>query len=490
MSNNQETNELITARQELADLDKKREKLLLKIQSLENEAHQVKESAGQFSNSFSAEQKIAIFLSLFKGRENIYARRFESKKTGKSGYQPACGNEWKFGICQKPKVKCANCPNRNFLPYNEITARFHLIGKNDNGKAFTCGLYPLLENETCWFLAVDFDKTSWKDDVKAFLATCNKNTVPAVLERSRSGNGGHVWIFFSEPVFAKTARQMGSFLLTETMETYPDIGFGSYDRLFPNQDTIPKGGFGNLIALPLQGEPRKSGNSVFINEDFFPYQDQWYFLKNIRKMSLDEVSSLADTAMQRGRITGVKMVVEDETMPWEQAPSRNYYAPISCKLPEKINLILENQIYIAKKDLPAQLKARFIRIAAFQNPEFYRAQAMRLPVYNKPRIISCVENFTEHIGVPRGCLGEVTEFLSSMQIKFTLDDKRNSGTVLKCNFQGQLRTEQKKATKALLSHDIGVLSASTAFGKNCRGIVHDLKAQNEYFDTRSQNTAY
>lgn len=466
MSNDKITaKNLANAYQELAELDKKREKLLQKIQSLENSISQNKLSEKQIKKSFTPEQKISIFRSLFKGRQDVYAKRFESKKTGKSGYQPACANEWKFGLCSKPKVKCTNCQKRNFLPFDDLTARCHLIGKDDSDKPFTCGIYPLLDDETCWFLAVDFDKTSWKEDVNAFLRTCSEKDVPAALERSRSGNGGHVWIFFAESVSAITARQMGSYLLTETMEKYPDIDFESYDRLLPNQDTIPKGGFGNLIALPLQGEPRKAGNSVFVDDKFVPYEDQWGFLVSVRKMSLNTVLYLADQAMQKGRITGVKMVVEDEMLPWEQPASRSYYPDLTCKLPENLNLVLENQIYIAKENLPAQLKTRLIRIAAFQNPEFYRAQAMRLPVYSKPRIISCVEDYKEHIGIPRGCLDEVCDFLESNNIKYSIDDKRNSGTALKCRFQGTLRIEQKKAVKKLFSHDIGVLSASTAFGK-------------------------
>lgn len=466
MSNDKgKAEKLAFAYKELVELDKKRDKLLQKIQSLKNSAYQNKQPEEQLGHSFSPEQKIAIFRSLFRGREDVYARRFESTKTGKSGYQPACKNEWKFGLCSKPKVKCADCLNRKFLPFDEIATRFHLIGKDDSGKAFTCGIYPLMDNETCWFLAVDFDKTSWIDDVRAFLTTCNKHHIPACLERSRSGNGGHVWIFFSEPVPAKTARQMGSYILTETMETYPDIGFGSYDRLFPNQDTIPKGGFGNLIALPLQGDPRKSGNSVFINDNFEPFADQWAFLQNIRKMSSNEVSYLADQAIQQGRITGVKVVVEDEELPWEQSPSRKYHPELNCQLPDEIKLVLENQIYIAKEQLPLQLKTRMIRIAAFQNPEFYRAQAMRLPVYSKPRIISCVEDFSDHIGIPRGCLDEICDLLESNNIKYSIDDKRNTGMAMQCRFLGKLRTEQRTATKDLLAHDIGVLSASTAFGK-------------------------
>ena len=200
----------------------------------------------------SPEAKIALFRSLFRGREDVYPRRFESRKTGKSGYAPACANEWVRGICEKPRIKCAECPNRRFLPVTDDVIRWHLSGCDDAGQRFVAGVYPMLLDETCFFLAVDFDKGGWLEDSTAFIETCRRMDVPAVLERSRSGRGGHVWLLFEEAVPAALARKVGSYILTETMERRPDIGFDSYDRFFPNQDTLPHGGFGNLIALPLQ----------------------------------------------------------------------------------------------------------------------------------------------------------------------------------------------------------------------------------------------
>ena len=204
------------------------------------------------------EAKIALFRSLFRGREDVYPRRFESRTSGKSGYSPVCGNEWLRGICEKPRVKCAACPHQQFLPITDEVIRWHLSGRDDRGADFVAGVYPMLLDETCFFLAIDFDKTGWQEDALAVLATCARIGLPAVLERSRSGNGGHVWMFFEEPIPAALARRLGAHILTETMEYRPEIGLDSYDRFFPNQDTLPQGGFGNLIALPLQKEPRKS----------------------------------------------------------------------------------------------------------------------------------------------------------------------------------------------------------------------------------------
>ena len=286
MKNKAEVDQLIAqAEEELARLNVKRVKVIEELQNLRSERAQIDRSPSQlslFSDSVSVtnnspeKEKLALFRSLFRGRDDVYPRRFESAKSGKSGYQPACQNEWVRGICRKPKIKCRDCDNKSYLPMTDHVIRNHLMGFDSSiasRKDFTIGVYPLLVDETCWFLAADFDKDTWMEDVTAFLETCQTQNVPAVLERSRSGNGGHVWIFFSAPIPASLARRLGSYLLTRTMEHRPEIGLDSYDRFFPNQDTMPKGGFGNLIALPLQKKPRDSDNSVFVDNSFEPYPD-------------------------------------------------------------------------------------------------------------------------------------------------------------------------------------------------------------------------
>ncbi len=246
-------------------------------------------SSSEVHHRSSPEAKIALFRSLFRGRDDVYPRRFESRTTGKSGYAPACGNEWVRGLCEKPRVKCATCQHRQFLPMTNDVIRWHLSGQDSGGAEFTAGVYPMLLDETCFFLAMDFDKTHWQQDTTAVLETCRRLEISAALERSRSGNGGHVWIFFSEAIPATIARRLGSHILTETMEHRPDIGLDSYDRFFPNQDTLPRGGFGNLIALPLQKQPRVHGNSEFLDEHGNPHADQWKYLSSIRRMSRSAV---------------------------------------------------------------------------------------------------------------------------------------------------------------------------------------------------------
>ncbi len=415
-----------------------------------------------------AQAKVALFRSLFRGREDVYPQRFESRKTGRAGYSPACGNEWVRGICEKPRIKCSECPHQHFLPVTDDVIRWHLCGQDDKGREFVMGVYPMLRDETCFFLAADFDKATWQQDAGAFLETCRQMSVPAALERSRSGNGGHVWFFFNEAVPAALARKLGTHILTKTMECRPEVGLDSYDRLFPSQDTLPVGGFGNLIALPLQKRFRELGNSVFLDERFVPHSDQWKFLSLIRRIRRQEVEEIVHRADIKGQIIGVRLAPEseeDEDTPWKKPSRSRTKVSIIGPLPESLELILGNQIYVPKDVLPPALRNRLIRLAAFQNPEFYRLQGLRLPTYDRPRIIACAEDHAKHIGLPRGCLDEVRQTLSDLNIKALVRDERNPGLPLKATFQGELRPEQTVAAIAMLAHDTGVLAATTAFGK-------------------------
>ncbi len=320
----------------LAEIEEERRRLTAELTRLnrEEEPHSppqvVREpdSSSVVHKLSSSDEKIRLFRSLFQGREDVYPRRWESTKTGRSGYSPACRNEWVPGICEKPKVKCGDCSVRDLLPVTDAAIRDHLVGHGQNDQRdFTIGVYPLLPDETCWFLAVDFDKETWSDDAQAYLQTCGDQGIPATLERSRSGNGGHVWIFFSGPVPAAEARRLGAWMISETMERMPGLGFESYDRMFPNQDTLPAGGFGNLIALPLQGRSRKDGNTVFLDTDLVPFDDQWLHLSNVLRLATRAVHEMSREAWDRGQVVPIRRALTEECdKPWD-SPSRDSREP-------------------------------------------------------------------------------------------------------------------------------------------------------------------
>lgn len=415
--------------------------------------------------------KVALFRRLFAGRPDVFPLRWESSRDGRSGYATACANEWKRGICGKPQVKCSECSNQAFIPPAADIIEAHLRGQHSMrsvGTDFVAGVYPLLHDETCWFVAVDFDDVNWANDAGAFAQTGADKGVQVALERSRSGNGAHAWIFFAQAVPASDARKLAAWLITVTMETRPEIGFESYDRLFPSQDTMPAGGFGNLIALPLQRRARDQGNSVFIDTNLQPYTDQWAFLSSVQRVDPSTLYRLLTEADAHGGVLRVRIPVENDEAeePWRAPPSRRSSpTPIREPLPRSVRVVLADEVYVDRSDLPPSMVNRLIRIAAFQNPEFYRAQAMRLPTFGKPRVISCASLHARHVGLPRGCLDEVQALFADHSVDVAVEDQRESGEKLDIRFSGKLRPEQNAAVQALAQHDFGVLAATTAFGK-------------------------
>ena len=326
------------------------------------------------------------------------------------------------------------------------------------------GVYPLLSDDTCHFLAADFDEAGWREDAQAFVQACRELDVPVSLEISRSGNGAHAWIFFESRVPASDARRLGAAIISHACERTRQLSLGSYDRLFPNQDYLPKGGFGNLIALPLQKRARASNCNVFVDETFTPYADQWGYLASVRRMMPESIQAAITQAMGDRDPLGVAFVdSQAEAEPWKNhKPSGR---SLNCPLPTTLKVTLANLIYFEKAQLPQPLANQLIRIAAFQNPEFYKAQAMRLSVWSKPRVIGCAQNFPQHIALPRGCMDAVCELLKECNITPQFQDERFPGVALDVEFLGTLRPDQNTAVQALLSHDTGVLCAPTAFGK-------------------------
>ena len=414
------------------------------------------------SDQSPSQDKVALFRSLFRGREDIYPIRWEGKD-GRSGYFPACGNEWNRLLCRKPKIKCADCENRSLLPVTDAVILDHLNGKH------TIGVYPLMTDETCWFLAVDFDKRTWREDVAGFISASEEIGILPAVERSRSGNGAHIWFFFERPVSAPLARRFGYLILTRAIERRHQIGFDSYDRFFPSQDTLPKGGFGNLIALPLQEKAREKGNSLFLDRTFEPYPDQWFFLSSVERIPQEKIEDIVREKNRSRSIADISMNSldgDEEDAPWVSPfPRRRRSLPIQGALPERAKIVLANLIFVEKEGLPQAMISRLLHLAAFQNPEFYKAQAMRLSTFGKPRIIACGEDFVGHIGLPRGCLDDVLTFLQEHHVQAEVTDERFRGKQIEVSFHGELTPSQQEAGNAILAHDTGVLSAPTAFGK-------------------------
>ena len=443
-------------------------KLLLHAHGIEYKPKHAEEKDAVYSPftfpyvKLSIEERVAIFHSLFKGREDVFARRWFSKTTGKSGYQPVCINEWRRGVCDKKKLKCVDCPNRHFAPLTYQDLYRHLEGKDENC-CDVVGLYAIMPNNNCAFLCTDFDdkscKYGYKDDVLAFVGVCKEWNIPYAIERSRSGNGAHVWIFFEEPIPAFKARRLGDAILTEAMQHNGRMSFNSYDRFFPNQDRMPEGGFGNLVALPLQGQARKRRNSVFVDDDFLAYKDQWAFLYNINKVKDTEVDMLLNLHVceELGALT-----TSSESKPWvtpipQDISKGDFYSEIEITKADKI--------YIPLKAVSAKVLNHLKRIASFKNPEFYSKQTLRLSTYSTPRIISCFDITDDYLAMPRGCEDAILSFLNENGVKYNIVDETNHGTPISVSFQGKEREEQLAAINTLLMHSNGVLHATTAFGK-------------------------
>ena len=454
-----------------------RQQLLERIKELEAENTELRKRLGEdvtptekkptAMQNLSLQEKVDLFRSLFKGREDVFARRWYSKTSGKAGYQPVCQNEW-TPMCDKRTFKCADCPNRHFSPLTDNDIYRHLEGKDADGRD-VIGLYVLNEDNTCHLLCTDFDDKNcehgYKNDVLAFIDVCRSWNIPCSVERSRSGNGAHVWIFFDNPVLAVKARRLGNAILTEAMSRNGKISFKSYDRFFPNQDTMPEGGLGNLVALPLQRNARKHGNSVFVDENFEPYPDQWEFLLNVGKLSeqlLEDILKKTANIQPLGELSKTS-----ESKPWETPMPKEIGR---SDFSSEVIIIRSNMLYIPLNQLSSKVLNHLKRIASFRNPEFYSKQALRLSTYQTPRIISCADIDDEYLALPRGCEDAVIALLREKDVPYRIEDKCNHGKPISVQFNGVLRDNQQEAVNVLASNSNGVLSATTAFGKTVTAI--------------------
>jgi hypothetical protein len=433
---------ILNKEKEISDLENRIIELKKELEILKSE-----KSPKKSIIDMTGDDKVKLFASLFRGRDDVYAIRYNTKDN-KSGYSVACNNEWKQGVCINHK--CKTCQYRENKPLTLDVYEKHLKGK-------TIGIYPMTEEEGCYFLAIDFDKNKYMDDVLAFSKVCDDYNIPRYIERSRSGNGAHVWLFFEDKVKAVTARKLGSLLLSKAMEVRDNIKVDSFDRMFPNQDIMPKGGFGNLIALPFQLDKKGYGNTIFIDKYFYPIKDQLQYLKNIRKINFFELENYIhilsnDTIDVSQEDLNIKEEVENK--------NKNKF-----DFPKEVNVILEDMVYIDKNNLSGGVKHAFKRLASFANPEFFKKQRLRMSVYNIPMVIDCSKDDDKYIKLPRGTYEYLKTMCDNNDVKINLLDRRNKGNQIDVKFNGTLRDNQEQALNELTNYDTGILEAPTGFGK-------------------------
>ena len=423
---------------------------------------------------------VQFYYSMFKGRRDVYSLRSgkHNAKTGKHGYYTQCDNFWKAGLCGKKdgkNTKCQSCPNQKYKPLTGDVIYAHLTGVKEDCSDVV-GLYPVWPDETCNYLVFDFDNhdessnsVKWQEEANALRAICADNDVPCLVERSRSGKGAHVWMFFEKAINIKKARLFGAALLDKGAESVNQQSFDTYDRMIPAQDKLPEGGLGNLVALPLQGRAVKNGNSVFVDEKWQPYHDQWSVLKNTGKLSetfIDEklsswgnkysISSNTDNEIP-GQIS------IDET-PWENSIK---FERSDTK--GTVRIVLADKAYVDKTDIKPRLQNKIRRLAAYNNPEYFKNQGMGISTFGIPRIVYSGEDTEQFIAIPRGCLNKLCKNLKSSNIDYSVEDKRNTGKEINVSFAGELYPEQQDAVNSLTGHDFGVLAAATGFGKTVVG---------------------
>ncbi len=403
--------------------------------------------------------KVQLFLNLFRAREDVFPKRWENLKTGKSGYAPVCKNEWAKPLCEKPKIRCTDCKNQKFLMLDEQAVEEHLRGD------LTIGTYAIRADDSCVFLACDFDESTWQLDVATFRETAQALGVEVAVERSRSGNGAHAWIFFEEPIPAKTARSLGTLILAKCSERNLRLSLESYDRFFPSQDYLPKGGFGNLIALPLQKSPRDNGNSLFLNAKQIPHENQWEYLNQVRRLSLSEVRNLlreyTPNISAQGGFEDVSWRTDNSIL--EKTSSQNTVDPKISG--ETIEISLGPMLTIPLEKLPGRVVAKIKKTASFANPEFYKRQRMRMQTYPLSRFIFSGEIRSSEIALPRGVLDEVIKILTASGAHVIIRDERIGKRRLKVNFEGKLTPIQADSVNRMKKFDIGIFMAPPGAGK-------------------------
>ncbi len=415
-------------------------------------------------------QLIALYRDLFYGRQDVFAVRWDNGKVGTHGYAPKCKNEWDRNICGKTmriKGACKKCAYRENQEITDALIQQHFIGVGKN--SLVMGIYPLLEDETCRFLAIDFDKGNWQEEILAAKRIYEEYGIKSYIERSRSGNGGHLWIFFCEPIEARIARKLGIKVLETAMNRKGSSKFDSFDRLFPNQDHMPNGGYGNLIALPLQRQAVENGNGVFVDDTFTMYSSQTAVLQTIERYDkatvLDVLKQFPNVILQD--ISDRELEEEDKVLPWEKRKEEK----IPADLPTSMEVILYDKIYLYKENLHPFIKKKLIGLAVFRNPEYYLARNLRKSLQDISMWIQCFDEDEDYLMLPIGLESLLEEICRTYHIKVHKVDKRFQGKCIDVAFHGDLREKQLQAVEELLAAPNGILHANTAFGKTVAAIA-------------------
>lgn len=426
------------------------------------------QTEGIVTSASPARDKLELFRNLFTGRKDVHAHGYR-RKDGGIGYTPACANEWKPGICPKAnhhRIKCAECRSRTFLELNDAAIIAHFKGSDDRLRD-VIGQYVLDKDCNTNVLVIDFDKADWKEATNAIRLVVKNHGINAAVERSRSGNGAHIWFFFLEPINAKTARDFGSCLIAEAAALNKTITFEAFDRMIPAQSTIPEGGFGNLIALPFQGKAQREGNSVFVDERFEPFPDQWLYLSQIQLISRATVDRLIEDT--KNKPLGIATAAAtNKTRRNVQKPRKRL--PLTPRdFPSNLLVTQADMLYIPEKSLSPAAQMEIRRLATFANPAFYRAQSMHQSVFGKPRLIDLSELRDGHVAIPRGCKTQLEQLVQETGVTAHYSDERKSGNPIVMAFKGVLRPEQQIAADQMLIYEDGIMSAPTGFGKTVIG---------------------
>ncbi|MBN2352076.1 MAG: DEAD/DEAH box helicase [Spirochaetales bacterium] len=449
----------IRIREQLAALDLEKQKLLSELNSVsEPKAQPSHGHTVRHDQSLSTEDKISLFLELFGVRTDVFPKLWENKNKTKKGYSPACRNEWVQGTCPKPKAKCADCPHRDYIPLDSGIAKAHLLGK------MTIGVYAIRRDDTCIFLAADFDKNSWQKDLLIYKNAAARLGVPVYMERSRSGSGGHGWIFFDTPIQARKARQLGTVIMTQASLENPNVSLDSYDRFFPNQDYLPNGGFGNLIALPLQKAPGENGNSLFIDDDLQPFPSQWSLLSRILRLAEEDIDEILSKSSPHSAVPMAYPTEEAELQEAETGIDIDFERLQSCHVSE-VTILLGAMINIDITALPHVLVLALKRTATFANPVFFKKQKMRFSTWDTPKYIFCGELVGNVLRLPRALFPRIKQAFHASGSALIIQDKRNSINKIEIEFTGELKAHQQPAVEALLKEDYSVLAAPTGSGK-------------------------